>query len=105
MRDIIERLSAEIQGSADRIRVGVETDEDEAVLIGTRLAFLKLARSLIDAAERTASTAEFAGTRVQWTTATTGVMDSWIRITAECRCETDEDAQRVYEHFESLNPR
>jgi hypothetical protein len=99
------RRSSEPSGAQDTIRIAVETGEDEAFLVGTRAAFLKLARALMDAANAPERHSEVDGIRVQWSTKTHRLVSSELAFTAECVCETEEDAQLVYQHFVSISPK
>lgn len=95
-RDLEERSSSE-----GKVTIAVETDLDEAFVLGTRSGLMKLAAALLRAAASDAEPRETGGVPCRWTTFTQRVADplGQVVVGAECVVEDDVQRARLSAHF------
>lgn len=100
----VENLKAQAEVNSDRVAIGVETDLDEAFLIGTPQALIRLAVALLQAAASGNRSREVAGVNCHWSEHTHDVMDHMAQVVvgAECIVQTDAERELLVQHFRGL---
>ena len=106
---IADAIDEKIGQADSRIGIAVETDEDEAFVVGTVDGLLRFASALVRSAASCSDTAvQIAdGIEVRWQKETQSLFDpmSEIAISAECLLESQESLSDALRFFQKLSPR
>lgn len=90
----------------ERVSVMVETSEDEAIMIGTADAYIRLAATLLRAAARLhdGGSQQIAGVKLESMPSLADAFDSLADVVPSCLylAGDDSDRKRVADHFHSL---